>query len=143
MIREALPADARRLTEMAKHFHAAAGRPEPWSSPYAHARLAALIADPSATVIVWDDDGVQGAIAGALVPQVWHPVTYAVELGWWVEPAARGRAWRPLLRAFETWAEDRGADGVLMSALEDRAAGLIERAGYERQGQCHLFKVIR
>lgn len=142
MIREATPADALRLTDMARHFHAAAGVPAPWVSAYAHARFVAMIAATDATVIVWDDGAVRGAIAGALVPQVWHPVTYATELGWWLDPAARGRAWRPMLRAFEAWAASRDADGVVMSALEDRAATLIARAGYEPQGERHLLKVL-
>ena len=142
-VRRAAPGDTVALAGLAKRFHAAAGLGWPFVPAYAEARFRSLIADPSATVIVWDDGGVQGVIAGALVPQVWHPVTYATELGWWVEPAARGRAWRPLLRAFETWAEDRGAAGVLMSALEERAAALIERAGYEPQSERHFLRVIR
>lgn len=144
MIREACLADLRPLTAMAGRFHAAAGLRWGFDPLYAEAHLRRHLTDASATVIVWDADGqAVGAIAGMLVPQVWYPQVWAIETGWWVEPGHRGRAWRPMLRAFEAWAAARGADAVTMSALDDRTLTLLARAGYEPQAERHAIRRLR
>ena len=144
MIRDACLMDLQPLVAMAGRFHAAAGVSWPFDPLYAEAHLRRHCIEPGATVIVWDVDGqAVGALAGALVPQVWYPQTWAIETGWWVDPAHRGRAWRPMLRAFEDWAAGRGADAVVMSALDDRTLTLMARAGYEPQPERHAVKRLR
>lgn len=143
VIRHAELADSLAITAMAKRFAEAAGVGLPFSAPYAEARARAVIGDPSGVVLLWDDGQPRGVLAGMVGPHPLFPVTVASELLWWIEPAARGLAWRSMLRAFEAWARSRGADRVVMACLDDRAARLYARTGYAASGERHWVKGLQ
>jgi hypothetical protein len=140
MIRIATDADAMEIVALGKRFSDAAAVGLPFSGAYALARAKAMIADPNAVVILWDDGRPRGVLAGALM---WHPL-YAVrsasELIWWIDAEARGHAARPMLRAFDAWAEERGAELIQMAELDDRVGALYRRAGFEAMPERHWWK---
>lgn len=99
------------------------------------AALGALVPDETALVLVAErDEEVVGALLAALVPVWWHPgATLAQELAWYVVPAARASgAGLQLVCALETWARERGACAVLMTALacNPGVTQLYQRLGY-------------
>jgi len=75
------------------------------------------------TVFVHDD----GVIGGELTPLKFGRALVAQEVFWWAE-----RDGLTLLRAFESWAESKGADLICMAALErSRLSKLYLRRGYQ------------
>lgn len=143
MIRRADMGDTLAITAMAKRFAAAAGTGLPFSAAYAEARARATIGDPMGVVLLWDDGAPKGVLAGVIRQHPLFPVTVAAELIWWIEPEARGHAARPMLRAFEAWAESRGADRIEMACFDERAGALYARAGYEASTERHWSKVLQ
>lgn len=140
MIRRADMGDTLAITAMAKRFADAAATGLPFSAAYAEARARSVIADPMGVVILWDDGHPRGVLAGVIRQHLLFPVAVASELLWWIEPDARGHAARPMLRAFEAWAEAHGADRVEMACFDDRAGALYARAGYEQSSERHWGK---
>jgi GNAT superfamily N-acetyltransferase len=62
----------------------------------------------------------------------------ACELAVYVTPEHRGRTGMRLIKAFEAWAWDRGADeitlGISTEVDPERTAALYARLGYRRSG---------
>ena len=70
-------------------------------------------------------------------------VVIASELGWWIEPHARGTTCSVrLLNEFERWGRDKGAVLVAMSSLaiekEQKVATMLARRGYAPCETTHL-----
>ncbi|AWX94005.1 hypothetical protein DPM13_16430 [Paracoccus mutanolyticus] len=76
--------------------------PVPVDRSWTARTVAGLIADDAGIVLVSDG----GFIAGALRPTIISPQLIAQEMGWY----ARDGSGLRLLRAFEAWARQRGAD---------------------------------
>jgi len=123
-VRRATSADIGHCVEMARRFIAAADKPEPDQGQLVNV-IGALI----------DGGGVfvseRGAIAGVLAPLFYKPSHLeAHEMAWWCED---GQGMR-LLRAFEKWAGENGAQEIVMSTLPDFTAGAVgeylKRRGY-------------
>lgn len=134
MIREATAADLPRIRELGAAFHA--------YSPYrdfpldldAFERFAEGMIE--AGVVLLSDDGMLG---GALTPLYFNPaILMGAELFWWA-----GKTGRQLREAFEAWARERGAAGVMFSGLSDEREPTIrkvfQRAGYQ-PGELAFFK---
>lgn len=98
-------------------------------------------------LFVAEEDGrIAGAIAGQILTQWYDSTPVAAELAWWVDPALRGRPSAiGLLKAFERWALERKAIGVVLSDLmvagEAPAGELFERLGYEVVERSHFKKL--
>ncbi len=127
MIREATVEDLPDLMVMGKRFHDASGLPGSFSALACGAFVAALIDSPAGAVFRSD----KGVIMGALTPSYCAPDwKMAVEMAWWAEDG-KGLA---LLKRFEEWARDTGANEIRMTSLanlaEDRVRKIFERAGY-------------
>lgn len=110
---------------MGREFFAATGHPARFDADAFADILARLMDDPRSVLLVSDN----GMIGGSLAPLYCAPswVT-AVEFFWWSQD---GHGMR-LLRDFERWAADMGADEVRMTTLA--ALPDAERAmrGYSR-----------
>ncbi len=83
--------------------------------------LAGLITSPDGFLAVSD----HGFIAATITQTVISPDPCAVELGWWAE-----RDGLSLLKAFEEWADRKGATLKKMSCKGGTAQRILERAGY-------------
>lgn len=121
-MRKATAADIPRLIEMGRKFHAQSQLPFGFD-PVAVENLLTALAINGA-VIVSD----HGAIGGVLNPAYCDPRwIMAVELFWWAEKDGLS-----LLRAFEEWAAEMGANEVRMTSLASlpRADAILRRKGY-------------
>ena len=124
MIREASWDDIPQLMSYISEFHKAS----PWAgeafSPAAtRTDLQNLISHPSACVLMHD----HGVIGGQLTPLRFGKAMLAQELFWWAKKDGLS-----LLRGFENWAADNGADLICMVSLSGSKIGKIyERRGYE------------
>lgn len=82
-------------------------------------------------------DPVYGMAAAIAYPQYFNTSRVAAqELFWWVDENARGSgAGRELMRALESWARDKGADTMMMVALDDlngdAVAKMYANSGYK------------
>ena len=109
---------------MGRKFHGMSGQAAPFDPEAFGAFLGQMIDSPSAIVFV----GQAGMIGGALSPAYCAPQwLIAVEFFWWAERCGLG-----LLRAFEKWAQVRGAHEIRMTSLAEnpRAAAILSRRGY-------------
>lgn len=107
MIREATTADIPMIVDMIEDLRAAVDGLMPVSRPWTANVVANLIQSPDGVVFISNG----GFLAGCLQPTVVNPAKVAMELGWF----ARDRSGMRLLRAFEAWAVDKGAEMVKMS----------------------------
>lgn len=126
MIERAKQSDIPRIVDMALKFVEAGGLPETTKEKMADF-AEGLMANPQAFVAVSE----RGFIAGMLAPLFYNPDHIdAHELAWWSED---GRGLK-LLSAFEAWADQSGAQQVVLSTehtTDARAQKLLMRKGYE------------
>jgi len=73
--------------------------------------------DPTMVIFVSEDtDGLTGFIAGCYTDHPFNGIKAAVELGWFVRKEKRvGTTAMRLVRAFEHWSKDMGAEWTAMS----------------------------
>jgi GNAT superfamily N-acetyltransferase len=109
---------------MGKAFHAESMMPFSFDTDAMSSVLEKMIEADGATVLMTQ----KGVIGGVLNPAYCDPAwIYAVELFWW----AHGDGFA-LLRAFERWAHQAGAEEVRMTSLAvlPRADRLLRCVGY-------------
>ena len=116
-------ADIPRIVDMIEALRASVQGPVDVDREWTSRTVAQLMAQPSACVFVTPT----GFIAGMLQPTVISPKPVAKELGWWSGDRRDGVR---LLRAFETWAKERGATLVQLSTAPDGPD--LTRLGYAR-----------
>lgn len=120
VIRLATPADIPRLVDMVAALAEASGMPVTVDRDWTARSLLALIASRDSAVWISGD----GFLAAQLVRSTVSPQPIAAEHGWY----ARDGSGLRLLRAFETWAAERGA---VMIRLSTGAGGPdLARLGY-------------
>jgi len=135
VIRQAQREDIPELVGWGSRFHAISGMAAPFDAAAVAALLGQLI-DAEAGVILTSG---RGAIGGVLSPAYCAPAwVMAVEMFWWAE--ADGLR---LLRAFEDWGRENGANEIRMTSLaaQPRAAEILARRGYAPAEVSHT-KVI-
>lgn len=130
MIRPAVEADIPCITDWVERLVKAVDGPQQVCRIKTGHTLAGLIASPDGFVAVSD----HGFIAATITQTVISPDPVAVELGWWAE-----RDGLSLLRAFENWADSKGATLKKMSCRGGTAQRMLERAGY-RQAETAMVK---
>jgi hypothetical protein len=128
VIREAVVKDIPAILDIGRRFHAFS----PWSDlPYSDDAVTQMIermtASPDA-VVFFNGSGVLGGVAS---PIYFGGGLVAQELFWFADKGGR-----ELLDAFEGWAKEKGAAGVLMISLaidertDERMSAIYERRGY-------------
>lgn len=122
LIRPATMQDVPRIIDMIEKL-AATVNGLPVDRIKAGETLAGLLTDPAGVVLVSD----RGFIAGRVAETFINRDLAAYEMGWFAED----RSGLPLLRAFEAWAQSRGAAMIAMSCNGGAAQRILERAGYE------------
>ncbi len=132
-MRKATVDDVPFLVEMGHKFHAAAQLPFPAEQGAVETAIRQMI--EQGVVFVTERGAIGGMLSRAWINPAW---VYAAEFFWWAEDG-KGRA---LLRAFEEWARDNGANEIRMSALDHiPARKILERAGYSCR-EISLGKVL-
>ena len=122
------------MVRMAQAFHHSIPQLSclPFSKMHAAQMFHACIASDAHLCLALDVQGVRGAMIVALGPYPLGPAVLAKEVIFWIEPEHRGRWWRQMIVAAETWARDRGASALGLSCFADgRTHKIFERAGYE------------
>ena len=100
--------------------------------------------DSVACFVAEIDGQIVGMLACCVTGCWFNPgVVIASELGWWIEPHARGTTCAVrLLNEFERWGRDKGAVLVAMSSLaiekEQKVATMLARRGYAPCETTHL-----
>lgn len=133
-VREATPDDAFDVLMLAHQFGKEAPAGFKFSKDKVESFFDRVLADPT---MVWfvseDEDGIGGFIVGLYTDHAFNDAKMAAELGWFMTKDKRGgtQAIR-LVKAFEQWAKDIGAEYVAMCdiiGLSD-LANLYDRSGY-------------
>lgn len=122
------------IVELGRRFHEASGIPAKFNE---QAFLAAMHRCAEQGGLFMTE---KGFLAGVLTPSAIDPNwIMAVELAWWAEDRKGLR----LLRQFEEWARQSGANEIRMTTLSDmpRAAKIMERTGY-KSAEVSWTKVI-
>jgi hypothetical protein len=130
VIRPAVEADIPRITDWVERLVEAVNGPQRVDRIKTGQTLAGLIASPDGFVAVSD----HGFIAACLSQTIISPDRVAIECGWYAE-----REGLSLLRAFEDWADDKGATLKVMSCKGGAAKAILTRQGY-RLSEEHLVK---
>lgn len=144
MIRDLNHDDLPQLLELAREMH----RTGVYAAyPMDEARVAfiltRLIEVPEALSIGYEVNGeLVGAFVGEIVQDLWIDVQVAVDHAFYVREADRGsRAGIMLLRAFENWAHENGADvlrPVVYAGVDNQTvSNVLQRMGYESAGTVH------
>lgn len=121
-MRQATIDDLPALIEMGRKFHAAANLPFPAKRGAVDAALRQMI--EQGVIIMSDRGAIGGMLSRAWINPEW---VFAAEFFWWAEDG-KGRA---LLRAFEEWARQSGANEVRMTTLDHiPARKILDRLGY-------------
>jgi len=96
----------------------------------------------------WFDkhDQLVGFMAGEIIEDLWVDMKIATDHAFYIRPSARGgRGAVAMIRGFEEWAWERGADVVrpvvYAGVNNDRAGQLLLRMGYEDAGG--IYKKVR
>ena len=134
MIRRAEVRDLPQLVRMAAQFVGEAHPDAPVDAAYLDSSFRAMLAAGSHLVLVLDVDGAaRGVFCAAAARSPWSPVSAAIELGMWIDPAHRGgMAVLRMLRAYVAWAEDMGCIRASMTALPGRSLDrLYSRCGFQ------------
>ncbi len=134
-IRAATIDDLGRVVEMGAKFHAMSESRFGYDEDAASSFAKGLIEGDAGAVFLSD----HGVIGGALTPAYCCPAwVFAVELFWWAEKDGLA-----LLRRFEEWAKEMGANEVRMTSLASlpRADAVLRRKGYE-QMEISYSKVV-
>jgi len=124
-VRKATFDDIPALLDMFKKFHAVSGQPMAFNREATADFVASLIGSASGAAIVSDTGMIGGVLAPAYCDPDWM---MAIELFWWAE-----RDGMALLRAFEDWGREVGAQEVRMTSLSElpRADAILRRKGYD------------
>jgi GNAT superfamily N-acetyltransferase len=144
MIRPLTPDDIHQMLDLAREMH----RTGVYAAyPMDESRVAfiitRLIEAPEALSLGYERSGeLVGAFLGEIVQDLWIDVQVAVDHAFYVREADRGsRAGIALLRAFETWANENGADilrPVVYAGINNQTvSGILEGMGYEISGTVH------
>lgn len=147
-IRHATEADVDSIVKMARQFIAFA--PHASIAEFDDGDLVAATRacmDNGLVLVAEQEGAVVGMLFGVLTGVWFAPKTaWAVELAWWVDPAARGgTAGIRLVTAFQDWAREQGAKLVAMSSLhldhDTRVSSVLERMGFSPSEHTYIKRL--
>ena len=144
IIRKATNDDIFDLLVLARGFSREAPAMHEWDRDKTEAMLKTCIENELTTIIVMEFEGeVVGGIVGVVQPLLMSNTVVASELAWFVDPNHRGKGAIKLVKAFEGWAKEKGAEYVTMADIRGIAdlSKLYERLGYELTEAAYSKKV--
>lgn len=128
IVRRANLDDMPRLVELGLRFYEEEGGRD--ACPVTLARFAAShILDDNRVCLVAGDP-VAACLCGMIAPHYLTGEPTAFKTSWYALPGSRGLG-AHLLRAFETWAKDKGARRIIVAGRQDRTLTLLERLHYQ------------
>lgn len=141
-IRTATPDDVFDILILAKEFSKEAPKSHKWNKDKTEQFILSALQNTNMTIFVIDVGGeIEGALVGLLSELYMSHTVQATELAWFVSKNYRGKpASIRLMKAFEKWAKERGADQVGMGDIEGISSleNLYNRLGYERAETVYL-----
>lgn len=143
-IRNATHDDLFDLLVLARGFSKEAPAMHKWDKDKTEAMLKTCLDNDATTILVMDQEGeVVGGLVGVVQPLFMSQTVVASELAWFVDPAHRGKGAIKLVKAFEVWAKQMGADYTTMADIRGIAdlSKLYERMGYELTEAAYSKKV--
>lgn len=148
MLRQLTTDDMPQLLELAREMHkSGVYSAYPIDEDRIAYILTAIIEEPSALTVGYEVDGtLAGAFAGEVIQDLWVDVMVAVDHAFYVREKYRGsRAGIVLLKEYERWAKDMGADvlrPVVYAGVDnDAVSSILSRMGYETAGAIHKKEV--
>lgn len=141
-IRTATEDDVFDILILAKEFSREAPKSHKWNKDKTEQFLLSSFLNPNMEIFVIDVDGeIEGALVGFLSELYMSHTVQATELAWFVSKDYRGKpASIRLMKAFEKWAKESGANQVGMGDIEGISSleNLYNRLGYERAETIYL-----
>lgn len=141
-IRTATPDDVFDILILAKEFSKEAPQSHKWNKEKTEQFILSALQNTNMTIFVIDVDGeIEGALVGILSELYMSYTVQATELAWFVSKDYRGKpASLKLIKAFEKWAKESGANQVGMGDIEGISSleKLYNRLGYERAETVYL-----
>ena len=141
-IRTATPDDVFDILILAKEFSKEAPSSHKWNKDKTEQFLVSALQNTNMTIFVIDVGGeIEGALVGLLSELYMSHTVQATELAWFVSKDYRGKpASIRLMKAFEKWAKESGANQVGMGDIEGISSleNLYNRLGYERAETVYL-----
>ena len=141
-IRTATPDDVFDILILAKEFSKEAPQSHKWNKEKTEQFILSALQNTNMTIFVIDVAGeIEGALVGLLSELYMSYTVQATELAWFVSKDYRGKpASLKLIKAFEKWAKESGANQVGMGDIEGISSleKLYNRLGYERAETVYL-----
>tara|TARA_R110001606_G_scaffold99190_1_gene218968 strand:+ start:192 stop:650 length:459 start_codon:yes stop_codon:yes gene_type:complete len=141
-IRAATPDDVFDILILAKEFSKEAPSSHKWNKDKTEQFLLSSFRNTNMEIFVIDVGGeIEGALVGLLSELYMSHTVQATELAWFVSKDYRGKpASIRLMKAFEKWSKENGANQVGMGDIEGIASleNLYNRLGYERAETVYL-----
>ena len=141
-IRTATPDDVFDILILAKEFSKEAPSSHKWNKDKTEQFLVSSLSNTNMEIFVIDVGGeIEGALVGLLSELYMSHTVQATELAWFVSKDYRGKpASIRLMKAFEKWAKESGANQVGMGDIEGISSleNLYNRLGYERAETVYL-----
>jgi len=143
-VRPATPDDAHEFTVLVKKFVREANYPFKVDMKLTYDNALLILENPDFFLhVVEDEEELVGFLVGALNKTLFSTEVIATELGWYLKPEYRdGRTALKLLKNYEEWAKEQGADFVTMvdiDTVQDLSA-LYQRRGYELTEKSYVRK---
>jgi len=100
-----------------------------WADPITlYGVVAGIINDPDKVFLLAED---KGFLAGVTHKFLLGSQLMAVELGWYVEPEARGqKVGKALIESFEDWAKIMNCELITMISIDDEVGEYYKKRGY-------------
>jgi len=129
-IRQAVEGDIPAIVAMGRRMVATYGAGLVENVPQLEFVVRNAIASPNGVIWLAVDKQPVGFLVLIAFKHHLSGVATAGEVGWWVEPEARGCGIR-LMHAAEQWAAEHGIVNIQMIAPNERVGALYKRCGYE------------
>lgn len=142
IIRLATEEDIFDILVLAREFSKEAPVTHKWDREKTETFIRSSIDSPLSTLFVLEDSGeIVGALVGLIHQMYMSQTTLATELGWFVSRDYRGRKGSlMLMKSFEKWAKDQGADYVVMGDISkiNVLEKLYTKFGYKRSETVYM-----
>jgi GNAT superfamily N-acetyltransferase len=127
LVRQGTLEDVSRFVELGLRFY---GEQQREACPKALARFAMAHVCDADKVYLVAGDPIAACLCGMIAPHYLTAEKAAFKTAWYAIPEARGYG-AHLLRAFEAWAKERGAQRLFVAGRNARTLTLLSRLNYE------------
>lgn len=144
-IREATEDDIFDILILAKEFSKEAPSTHTWNKNKTEAFLNSVLVNDTMVMFVLEVDGeIVGSILGLVIEVYMSHKVQATELAWFITKEYRGKPSSiRLVKAFEKWAIDKGANQIGMGDIEgiSNLEHLYTRMGYKKAESIYIKEI--